>query len=213
MDDLAGKRARMEVNADPVITLNVGGTRKQTRRSTLTWSSRYFKNIFDGPFKPEDGELFLDCDIVTFEYVLYFFRHHRLPRDAPMEKVKDVANMFSVDKLVEETERRLECERLVGTWHYEIKDVDEKCTDNTFEIYEKELQLWFHVFDVDLDEHLHGQLKKDEDRYIVQEKWGSWHLRPSGQMLLVGEGESGEDAKSMRTDVLAIRKPPRAHIR
>ena len=113
------QRPKFDVAWDPWFSLEVSGTRRKTRKSILTWSSRYFQQILDGPFKPEEGELLLDCDVAAFDYVLYFFRHHRLPEDAPTEKVRDVAKMYSVDELLEETDRRLEIEN--------SRDQDPRC--------------------------------------------------------------------------------------
>ena len=48
---MSTKRARIDPtfdDDDPIVKLNVGGKPMQTRRSTLTWSSRYFQNILNG---------------------------------------------------------------------------------------------------------------------------------------------------------------------
>eukprot|EP00929_Paragymnodinium_shiwhaense_P112862 TRINITY_DN81128_c0_g1_i1.p1 TRINITY_DN81128_c0_g1~~TRINITY_DN81128_c0_g1_i1.p1 ORF type:complete len:217 (+),score=14.88 TRINITY_DN81128_c0_g1_i1:60-710(+) len=216
MDCPAQKRARTDGDSDPVVTLDIGGARRRTRQSTLTWSSRYFRNIFEGPFRPEEGELFLDCDIAIFDHLLYYFRHHRLPQDVPSERVRDVANMYSVEELVEEMDRRLESERLIGSWHYEVEDGGGcEFKDDSFVIYEKERGLWYHEYlsTGEGGQHNHGPLKKVCDYYIVKEQWGIRLLRPVGHTLLFCELELGEDIAPDQATVLAIRKMPTPFFR
>ena len=91
-EERPGKRPRQELasphtveqggsathdSPDPVLTLDVGGTLMKTRQGTLTGSSVYFNNLFNGPFKTENQHLFVDCDPAIFIHVLHYFRYHR----------------------------------------------------------------------------------------------------------------------------------------
>lgn len=178
---------------DPVITLNVGGTAMQTRRSTLTWSSVYFRNIFAGPFKAERGQLFVDCDPTIFIHVLHYFRHSKLRIDAPLADVHDVANLFSVDPLLEEIERLIEVQRLTGRWH-----CNHGSMHSDILIYEHEGCLWYYEDqdneDLNYDEppSYNQRLTREGDFHITKdppEGWLGVRVAARGNTLMLNSAE------------------------
>lgn len=64
------------------ITLNVGGVRYQTTRSTLcSYKGSMLEKMFDGNFKEkpdEDGSYFIDRDGELFKYVLHVLRNGKI---------------------------------------------------------------------------------------------------------------------------------------
>lgn len=172
---------------DPVVTLNVGGTVLQTRRSTLTWSSRYFENIFAGPFKHEHGQLFLDCEPEIFAHVLYFFRHRKLRPRVPLVEMEDLANLYSIDILLEEIARRRQVGRLVGTWFFQTLLFSLTSLEELeYTIYEHNGKLWFYeaaIMDGEVTRHI-GQMHREEDCFIVTEEWGEVQLAIKGDVLM-----------------------------
>lgn len=75
---------------DPVIKLNIGGTRLDTNRSTLLQSG-YFRALFSGNFadvEQEDGCYFIDRNGNIFEYLLNYMRCGYV--SIPIEYVQDV---------------------------------------------------------------------------------------------------------------------------
>ena len=85
---------------NPVIKLNVGGTRWDTFKSTLL-KSGFFRALFSGKFadsKQEDGCYFLDSDGEIFKYLLNFLRRGYV--SIPAERVQDVkqeAGFYQID--------------------------------------------------------------------------------------------------------------------
>eukprot|EP00931_Biecheleriopsis_adriatica_P078691 TRINITY_DN52108_c0_g1_i1.p1 TRINITY_DN52108_c0_g1~~TRINITY_DN52108_c0_g1_i1.p1 ORF type:complete len:289 (-),score=55.11 TRINITY_DN52108_c0_g1_i1:30-836(-) len=107
-------------DGDPVVTLNVGGTIFQARCSSLTTRSRYFHNIYSGPFARRDSaeELFIDADPQLFRHVLHFLRRGRLAHKAPLEDLEHEARVYGIDELEEAVRRQQHRNQLVGTWLY-----------------------------------------------------------------------------------------------
>lgn len=105
---------------DPAVTLNVGGSRLQARLSSLTRRSRYFHNIYNGPFAHRDrnDELFIDTDPKLFRHVLHFLRRGRVEAKAPLEALEHEARVYGIDELEEEARRQRIRGQLVGTWTY-----------------------------------------------------------------------------------------------
>merc|ERR1712062_382821 len=102
-------------------TLNVGGTHFQARRSTLTRTSRYFHNIYCGPFAckdPADGELFIDAEPEIFRHVLQFLRRGCLDSKAPVADLEQEARVFGMDELEEAAKRQRLRGQLLGCWLY-----------------------------------------------------------------------------------------------
>jgi len=220
------ERAGTDVHArsaeDPIITVNAGGRTMQTRRSTLTWSSRFFANIFNGSFQTTsaDEELFLDCcpDIFA-NHVLYFFRHRKLRPDVPIAQVEDIANLYSIDVLLEETRRLRAEQHLLGTWCYHwLKEAIEQ--KDWFTIYKKDDKLWLYGVgekDVDVDdvddqvddrvEYRHAELKQNTDfHYAQSESIGSWRFEVAGDKLLFESIAGIHDPSLMVPQILAYRK-------
>lgn len=105
---------------DPVVTLNVGGSRMQARLGSLTRRCRYFHNIYCGPFAHRDRneELFIDTDPKLFGHVLHFLRRGRVEAQAPLEALEHEARVYGIDELEEEARRQRIRGQLVGTWTY-----------------------------------------------------------------------------------------------
>jgi len=81
-------------------------------------SSVYLRTLLSGPWK-RPGEVFLDCDAGAFAHVLDFFRYRELGPNAPLRDVRNIAKLYCIDSLVEETEKRMEFESMRGSWMYE----------------------------------------------------------------------------------------------
>ena len=215
----------MDQPPDPIITLDVGGKVMRTRRSTLTRSSRYFANLFAGPFRPEDGPVFLDCDPDVFEDALYFFRHQRLHTGAPTEKLRDLALLYSIDDLLEETTHRLEADRLIGTWQHKFveREGDGRMTlvDTEFTIYEAEKKFWMYacffrddsgidsrISKDDLEDtvNFHGELiQNGEDYHVTFPQGGSTKLSLRGHVIIFGDSDE-DDPSEVKMKVVAMRK-------
>lgn len=105
---------------DPAVILNVGGSRLQARLSSLTRRSRFFHNIYNGPFAHKDSneELFIDTDPELFRHVLHFLRRGRVEAQAPLEALEHEARVYGIDELEEEARRQRTRGQLVGTWTY-----------------------------------------------------------------------------------------------
>lgn len=190
---------------DEVITLNVGGVRTQTRCSTLTWSSAYFRNVLSGPFKRNRGELFLDCDAAAFAHVLEFFRHRALSPNAPLMEVHSIAKLYCIDVLLEETAKRMEISSMVGTWIYDVPSMDDSDlapTPMKYTIYEHDSALWFYERKPD-GSTSEGQLVKDGDRFVVRAHWGALRLARRGHSMMSNYLPPGEAA--WEENVVALR--------
>lgn len=179
-------------DADPVITLDVGGTPMQTRRSTLVWSSTYFKNILAGPFMQEHNTIFLDCDVDLFQHVLFYFRYRAVRPGAPLDELSYVADYYSVDPLLEEIERLLEVRRMVGTWNYRTR-IEGRFEVWEYLIFEISGVLWFYEVNR-REEHLKTPLTKNGDFYIGTFDGGSSiHLARRGSTMMSNFKPVGKD--------------------
>ena len=225
MEQKSDKRARTSClgGDDPVVTLNVRGRFTQTRRSTLTWGSRYFKNILDGPFHHTEGEMFVDCCPDIFEHVLYFFRHRKLKSSAPIAEIEDIAGMLSIDSLLEVISHQREIQNMVGIWYYRNADHDgslQSTVKNFFTISANGEKLLFHeaVYIKSEGNKLRvfqGELKQAEDwgvlcagsvGYYVQEDWGVVRFWQSGGHLLLASGPRHTDPNGLEPCNQAVRK-------
>eukprot|EP00931_Biecheleriopsis_adriatica_P059995 TRINITY_DN35991_c0_g1_i1.p1 TRINITY_DN35991_c0_g1~~TRINITY_DN35991_c0_g1_i1.p1 ORF type:complete len:300 (+),score=29.71 TRINITY_DN35991_c0_g1_i1:42-902(+) len=185
MEASGAKRARMDeaacsVSDDPIITLNVGGKPLQTRCSTLVQSSSYFRNVLDGPFKLETGEVFLDCDAHAFEHALHFFRHGKLRTNAPLEDVRDIATLYSIDSLLQEANT----ERLLGTWRFKFTKGG-KVRDACFTVYRDSGRLFYYELEGpgEVREKV-GELKQKGEFSEVLEDWGCRRLAFKDEVTL-----------------------------
>lgn len=205
----AGDTAQPQVGRDDeVITLNVGGVRAQTCCSTLTWSSAYFRNILSGPFKRNRGELFLDCDAVAFAHVLDFFRHHTLGPNAPLRDVHNIAKLYSIDILLDETAKRMEICSMVGTWHYEVIASESEYgihlpVTRKYTIYEHESALWYHEV-TGTGSCNSGKVVRDGGFSFARGEWGAIRLARRGHAMMSNFQGPGEE--SWRRDVFSIRQ-------
>lgn len=188
----------------------------QTRQSTLTWGSRYFRNIFNGPFKPHGEQLFLDCCPESFAHVLHFLRHRRLRPFASLADVEDIAEMFTIDCLLDEIDRRKEIESLLGVWYY-WSYIDGTQKEFYFTIGLSSETLWFQEAKA-AEEAVNilaegkcavyqGEVKKKGGVYYVQEDWGTLRLERKGLGLMIGFTQTpGVELDSVKSQSVATRK-------
>eukprot|EP00929_Paragymnodinium_shiwhaense_P013982 TRINITY_DN121838_c0_g1_i1.p1 TRINITY_DN121838_c0_g1~~TRINITY_DN121838_c0_g1_i1.p1 ORF type:complete len:240 (+),score=25.15 TRINITY_DN121838_c0_g1_i1:61-780(+) len=204
--------------SDPVITLDVGGTVMKTRRSTLTWGSVYFRNLYSCGFKAADSHLFLDCDPSIFVHVLHYFRHRKLRANAPLEDVRDVASLFSIDALLEEVDRLLEVQRMVGLWKCKRSDLE-----TLFIIYEREGSLWYYEDQTEDDPNfelpptVHAKLHKNGEYYVLPRTkddprqdsdfvtLAAMRLKLHGAMLACSNQSSDQDDAPWDPETLAFK--------
>lgn len=208
---------------DPIVFLDVGGVQMKTLRSTLIWSSTYFRNVLDGPFKSrstdKDAPIFVDCDATIFSYVLHFMRHRQLhdsrDRRLPLQEIHDVAQMFTMEPLLDCVENLLEKERVVGVWAY----TNSQLRKHEFIIYERDENLWYYDM-VEINggaddmlvfhEQLHKHVDGDGTRWYItttrpettQTRGTVVKFRPNaaGDMLFSHEGD-GEGNWSKVIDI------------
>ena len=91
-----------------IISLNVGGTKFQTTRETLTASSSYFSALLSGSFAvehDENGNIFLDRSPEIFSVILQGMRTNQRPPQrvvaAMRQQILEMCNYFGADHLAD----------------------------------------------------------------------------------------------------------------
>lgn len=107
------ERAALSMAASRSVTLNVGGTKFESSRSTLCDQSVYFQRLLSGEFSDADadGAIFIDRDPRYFHIVLQFLRSGLLEPPQPpltLDGALAEAEYFCVEALVAALQERLE---------------------------------------------------------------------------------------------------------
>src|ERR1700722_18277410 len=96
LDDAENKQAE---DADPIVVLNVSGERMETRRSTLTLRSEYFRAQLSGRYKDWDPKqnapIFVDADPKIFCEILNCLR---CADYVPTTQVLPFFDFFGIDR-------------------------------------------------------------------------------------------------------------------
>ena len=97
-----------QVIMEEVITLDVGGVRYKTTKSTLTkYPDSMLGNMFGGKFaliKQADGSIFIDRDGETFQFILDYLRSGNITlpsNDLQFKKLKLEADFYQIQPLVD----------------------------------------------------------------------------------------------------------------
>lgn len=123
-----------------ITKLNVGGTNITTRLSVLTKEPESaLAAMFTGYHvtdKDEDGRHFIDCNAVTFQYVLDFLRCGKLPSHDQAVDVYNMAVHFGLKSLQKELEKfkSVQCSKKIdamknGPMSEQYKELKEKAVD------------------------------------------------------------------------------------
>jgi len=98
------------MSSSAIITLNVGGQKVLTTRTTLMSDpNSTLARMFDpdSPVPPSeivDGAYFIDADLKIFDVILHYLRYKSvaIPPNIPIQAVVDQAMFFGLDVMVEE---------------------------------------------------------------------------------------------------------------
>jgi len=96
------------MSSSAIITLNVGGQKVLTTRTTLMSDpNSTLARMFDpdSPVPPSeivDGAYFIDADLKIFDVILHYLRYKSvaIPPNIPVQAVVDQAMFFGLDEMV-----------------------------------------------------------------------------------------------------------------
>ena len=100
-DELPAKRQKFSSSASGPITINVGGTKFTTAKSTLTSNSTYFASLLSGNWsESSDNEIFLDRNPSAFGKLIEYMREGMIKVVDIDESALTLAEFLGIERLL-----------------------------------------------------------------------------------------------------------------